>query len=153
MGMAENNGDFRKDTFSFVHPLDKPLLLNWDNPQIVRVSKNCYYSFADPGGYKFKMPKGKIFSNWPSRQINMAKSEDGIHWTKEYIIPPDSGIDACHVPQTIVCKVDGKTWLYLFYATQVGWRNNGVKYKRFEGKENGYNWFYDQIRWMRQPIN
>ncbi|MFN8254444.1 MAG: hypothetical protein U0W24_02065 [Bacteroidales bacterium] len=151
-GMAENSGDFRTGTFQFIHPLDKPLIFNWDNPQVVQLNKNCYYCFGDPAGYKFELPKGKIPSHWPSRQINVAKSEDGIHWTKEYIIPPDPGIDACQVPQTIVVKRDGKSWLYLFYATQVGWRDNGVKYKRFEGKKNEYNWYYDQIRYMRQEI-
>jgi hypothetical protein len=152
MGMAENKGDFRGDDFVFTHPLEQPLILNWDNPEIVKIRSDLYLSFADPAGYSFKVPPGKTKSGWPSRQINMAISEDGIHWKKEYIIPPDRGIDACHVPQTILRKEKGETWLYLFYATQVGWRDNGVKYNRFEGKEDEYNWFYDQIRFMRQKI-
>lgn len=152
MGMAENKGDFRDDDFIFTHPLEKPLILNWDNPEIVKIRPDLYLSFADPAGYSFKVPQGKIRSGWPSRQINMAISHDGVNWKKEYIIPPDEGIDACHVPQTLLREENGKVWLYLFYATQVGWRDNNVHYRRFEGKENEYNWFYDQIRYMRQEV-
>ena len=81
----------------------------------------------------------------------VAKSYDGLVWEKLYTIPPDSGIDANQIPQALVCKRDGKWWLYVFYATQVGWRDNGIDYELFaEGEE--YNWFYDEIRYMRQEI-
>ncbi len=153
MGMAENKGDFRTGDFKLVHPLDLPLLWDWPNPDIVKISENLFYSFADPGGYKdYVVPKGKENSSWPSRQLHVAKSNDGIHWEKQYTIPPDSGIDACHTPQALLCKKDGKKWLYIFHATQVGWRETGFQYNRFEGKKDEYNWFYDQIRFMRQEI-
>lgn len=54
------------------------------------------------------------------------------------------------MPQTFVCRRDGKWWLYLFYATQIGRRDNGRRYEWF--REGEYNWFYDQIRYMRQEI-
>jgi hypothetical protein len=39
-------------------------------------------------------------------------------------------------------RVDGKDWLYLFYATQIG-----------NGKNDGvYHYQYDRIRAMRRPI-
>ena len=74
----------------------------------------------------------------------------GRHWEKGEFIPPDPGIAACQVPQTFVCRRDGKWWLYLFYATQIGRRDNGRRYEWF--REGEYNWFYDQIRYMRQEI-
>jgi len=87
---------------------------------------------------------------WQTRQLRMAQSDDGVAWEKKYFIKPDPGIDANHVPQTLLCKREGKWWLYLFYATQVGWRKTGKAYPFF--KEDDYNWFYDQVRYMRQEI-
>jgi len=92
----------------------------------------------------------KKSDDFQSRQIRMAKSNDGITWEIMSYILPDSGIDACQIPQALVCKREGKWWLYVFYATQVGWRKGDVKYPFF--KEDDYNWFYDQIRYMRQEI-
>jgi len=150
MGLAENKHDFVKGTFEFVHSLDKPLLLNWPNPEVVKIG-TCYFSFSDAPGYSgAQVPKGKIKNLWMDRQIRMAQSSDGITWQKEYYIPSDPGIQASHIPQTLVCKRNGKWWLYLFYSTQVGWRKTGMNYPIF--KEGQYNWFYDQIRYMRQQI-
>jgi predicted GH43/DUF377 family glycosyl hydrolase len=150
-GMAENIGDFKSGKFEFVHSLEKPLIVNWPNPSVVKIG-SCYYCFADPGGYTgATAPAGKkVDQGWQSRQIRMAKSNDGITWEIMSYILPDSGIDACQVPQALVCKRGGKWWLYVFYATQVGWRKGDVKYPFF--KEDDYNWFYDQIRYMRQEI-
>jgi hypothetical protein len=151
MGMAENNGDFRTGKFKFVHNLNKPLLINWPNPEVVKIG-TCYFCFSDAPGYTGAIaPAGKkVNVEWQSRQLQMAQSPDGIVWEKQYYIKPDPGIDASHVPQTILCKRDGKWWLYLFYATQVGWRKTDKVYPFF--KEDDYNWFYDQIRYMRQEI-
>jgi hypothetical protein len=151
MGMAENKGDFRTGKFEFVHDLNKPLLMNWPNPEVVKVG-TCYFCFSDAPGYtEATAPAGKkIDEAWQTRQLRMAQSADGIVWEKKYYIKPDPGIDANHVPQTILCKRDGKWWLYLFYATQVGWRKGDKVYPFF--KEDDYNWFYDQIRYMRQEI-
>lgn len=150
-GMAENKGDFATGTFEFVHALDKPLLTNWPNPEVVKIG-SCYFSFGDPPGYTdATAPAGKEVSiGWQERQLSMAQSVDGIVWEKKYYIKPDSGIDAEHVPQTLVCKRDGKWWLYLFYATQVGWRKGDFVYPFF--KEGDYKWVYDQIRYIRQEI-
>ena len=80
-----------------------------------------------------------------------ATSVDGVHWRKREFIPPDPGIAACQVPQAFVCRRNGHRWLYLFYATQIGRRDNGRTYEWLPAGE--YNWFYDQIRYMRQRID
>jgi hypothetical protein len=151
MGLAINKGDFRTGKFEFAHPLEKPLLDGWPNPEVVKVG-TCYYAFSDAPGYtKSTAPAGKkIDSGWQGRQIRMARSADGINWEKMYYIDPDPGIDADQIPQALVTYREGKWWLYVFYATQVGWRKGEKKYPFF--KENDYNWFYDQIRYMRQEI-
>ncbi len=150
VSLAENTGDFLRGKFEIVNPLDDPLLTNWPNPDMVCFD-SVYYSFSDGRGYSATAPQGKVPSGWQSRQIMIARSRDGLEWEKLYTIPPDSGIDANQIPQALVCKRDGKLWLYVFYATQVGWRDNGIDYKLFnEGEE--YNWFYDEIRYMRQEI-
>ncbi len=150
-GMALNKGDFRSGTFEFAHPLDQPLLSNWPNPEVVKIG-SCYLAFSDAFGYQAVIaPEGREVSTWQGRQLRMARSDDGITWEKQYYFEPDPGIDACHVPQALVCKRDGKLWLYLFYSTQVGWRQGKIDYPLFGAGD--YNWFYDQIRYMRQEIN
>jgi hypothetical protein len=151
MGQAENKGDFRTGKFEFVHDLNKPLLTNWPNPEVVKIG-TCYYCFSDGSGYtEATAPAGKkVDAGWQSRQLQMAQSSDGLVWEKKYLIKPDPGIDADQIPQTLLCYREGKWWLYLFYATQVGWRKGEKKYPFF--KEGDYNWFYDQIRYMRQEI-
>ena len=149
MGLAECRGDFRTGRFDFVHSLDEPLLDNWPNPEVVKIGTG-YYCFSDPPGYAPADKTPGRFEGWDSRQLRTAFSADGRHWEKGEFIPPDPGIAACQVPQTFVCRRDGKWWLYLFYATQVGRRDNGRRYEWF--REGEYNWFYDQIRYMRQEI-
>lgn len=150
MGLAENKKDFSAGTFNFVHSLNKPLLLDWPNPEVVKIG-SCYFSFSDAPGYiDAIVPQGKERSGWMGRQLQMAQSSDGISWEKKYFIPSDSGIDASQIPQTLVCKREGKWWLYLFYATQIGWRRTEMTNSIFA--KDSYNWFYDQIRYMRQEI-
>ncbi len=150
VGLAENSGDFRTDEFTFVHSPDEPLLTGWPNPEVVKVG-DCYVSFSDAPGYtKANAPEGQEVSGWQLRQLKMATSKDGLTWEKRYYIDPDPGIDANHVPQALVCEQEGKQWLYLFYTIQVGWRWEEGKYPFF--KEGDYNWFYDEIRYMRQEI-
>lgn len=150
-GMAENKGDFVSGKFEFVHSLDKPLIKDWPNPEVVKLG-SCYFAFSDAPGYTdVDAPDGKeMDKGWQSRQLRMAQSNDGLVWEKKYYIKPDSRLGANHVPQSLVCKREGKWWLYLLYGTQVGWRKTGVVYPFF--KEGDYNWFYDQIRYMRQEI-
>ena len=150
-GMAVNRGDFSTEAFKFAHPLQKPLLSNWPNPEIVKTGSG-YFAFSDAYGYEAaEAPEGKKVSTWQKRQLHVAYSENGLDWEKMYIIEPDHGVDANHVPQTLVCKIDGKWWLYLFYSTQVGWRQGEMDYTLFKPGE--YNWFYDQIRYMKQEIH
>lgn len=138
MGYAESGGGFTAaDGFKIQHDLKKPLIQHWPNPEIVRIG-NTYHSFSDPPGYPTK--KGE--SNWKRRQLREAVSTDGIHWKKLPFIAPDDDADACQVPQALVTKVDGRQWLYLFYATQIG-------YKKKDGK---YHFQYDRIRAMRRTL-
>ena len=138
VGYAENTGDFLKSGgFKIKHDLEKPLIENWPNPEVIRVGDK-YHSFSDPSGYPVKQGQ----SHWKSRQLREAISDDGMNWKKLDYIEPDIDADACHVPQAMVTKIDGKEWLYLFYATQIG-------YKKNDGK---YHYQYDRIRAMRRNI-
>jgi len=138
MGYAENSGDFaRRGGFAINHDLAKPLLEDWPNPEVVKVGDQ-YHCFSDAPGYPTKPGE----SPWKSRQLREAVSPDGLTWHKLGFIPPDDDTDACHVPQALVTELDGRRWLYLFYATQIGTRKN-------DGK---YHYQYDRIRAMRRPI-
>jgi len=138
MGYAENTGDFLgKDGFQIKHALRRPLLIDWPNPDVIRVGAT-YHCFADPSGYPIKLGE----SHWKSRQLREAVSADGRLWTKLDFIAPDDDADACHVPQAMLATVDGRDWLYLFYATQIG-------YKKHDGV---YHYQYDRIRAMRRPV-
>ena len=138
MGYAENRGEFGKDGgFEITHDLRRPVLEQWPNPEVIRVGET-YYCFGDPPGYPTKPGE----SHWKSRQLREAVSTDGIHWKKLAFIPPDRDADACHVPQALLTEIDGKRWLYLFYATQVG-------YKKNDGR---YHYQYDRIRAMRRTV-
>ncbi len=138
VGYAENSGDFIKPGgFTIKHDLRKPLILNWPNPEVIRIGK-MYHCFSDPPGYPIKPGE----SGWKSRQLREAVSVDGMSWKKLDYIPPDEDADACHVPQALVTTIDGRQWLYLFYATQIGYKKNDGKY-HFE---------FDRIRAMRRAI-
>ncbi len=138
MGYAENAGDFmRAGGFRIMHELKRPLLAAWPNPEVVKIGGQ-YHCFSDPPGYP--VPPGA--SPWRSRQLREAVSEDGLCWHKLGFIAPDPDADACHVPQALVTEIEGRKWLYLFYATQVGRR-------RHDGK---YHYQYDRIRAMRREV-
>jgi len=139
MGYAENNGAFtQKDGFQIKHDLKEPLLVNWPNPDVIRMGDQ-YHSFADPSGY----PTREGASGWMSRQLREAVSHDGLSWAKLDYITPDDDADACHVPHAFTTEIDGKKWLYLFCATQIG-------YSRNDGQ---YHYEYDRIRAMRREVN
>ena len=138
MGYSENTGKFsKKNGFKISHDLKKPALENWPNPDIIKIG-NRYHSFTDPTGYSIK--KGQ--SPWMSRQLREAVSTDGHNWKKLPFISPDKDASACQIPQTLVTKINGTNYLYLFYATQTG-------YSRNDGK---YHFQYDNIRAMRRKI-
>lgn len=139
MGCAETSSAFEQpESFRFTHALDQPLIQNWPNPEVVRIGAN-YHCFADPPGY----PIQKEDSSWKSRQLREAVSADGVHWKLLDFIPPDTDADACHVPQSIVTEINGEKWLYLFYATQVGYKK----------KDRNYHYEYDRIRAMRRKLS
>ena len=141
MGYAENPGNFMASGgFTIRHDLRKPLLENWPNPEVIRVGKH-YHSFSDPSGWPLPEGTPREAKGWMSRQLREAVSEDGINWQKLDFIPPDKDAAACHVPQALITKCDGQEWLYLFYATQIGFRKD-------DGK---YHYQYDRIRAMRRP--
>jgi len=138
MGYAENAGRFAaKGGFRIQHDLTKPLLVNWPNPEVIRIGER-YHCFADPGGYPIRQGA----SRWLSRQAREAVSDDGLTWKKLDFIPREDENTTCHVPQALVTRAGGKTWLYLFYSVQVGDRRN-------DGK---YHFQYDRIRAMRRPV-
>jgi hypothetical protein len=138
VGYAENAGEFgAPGGFRITHDLREPVIEQWPNPEVIRVGR-LYYCFGDPPGYPTKPGE----SPWKSRQMRAAVSPDGTHWTKLDFIPPDEDADACHVPQALVTTGDGKQWLYLFYATQIGYRKG----------DGNYHYQYDRIRAMRRPL-
>jgi len=138
MGGAENTGDFMAaGGFKIVHDLKQPLMESWPNPEVIKVG-NRYHSFSDPHGY----PTPPNSSPWMNRQLREAVSDDGLHWEKLAYIPPDADADACHVPQAFVTTLEGQSWLYLFYSTQVG-------NKKHDGQ---YHYEYDRIRAMRRKL-
>jgi len=74
-------------------------------------------------------PLGKI-PGYPAAMVQCimgAVSQDGIHWTR---------------PQALIANLDGRRWLFLFYATQVGTRKG----------DGLYHYHYDRIRAMRTEI-
>lgn len=140
MGYAENTGEFAvPGGFRIMHDLAEPLLPSWPNPEVVRVGER-YHTFADPNGYPPKA--GGPDEGWTSRALCEAVSDDGLHWNVVGFIDPDPDAAACHVPQALVTRVDGKDWLYLFYATQRGRRD----------RQDLYDYRYDRIKAMRRPV-
>lgn len=133
MGYAENTESF--DTPGGFKIFNGVRILNWPNPTVVKVGDR-YHSFADPTGYhgERKFPH----SPWTARAICEAVSNDGIHWIIVGFIPPDDDAAASHVPQALVTVIEGKPWLYLFYATQRG----GIP----------YDFRYNRIRAIRRAI-
>lgn len=139
MGKAENRGEFNSVAgFRFTHPLATPLIQDWPNPEVVRIDSK-YHCFADPPGFPIK-PED---SHWKSRQLREAISDDGVHWQLLDFIAPDADADACHVPQVLVTELDGQKWLYLFYATQIGYKK----------QDQQYHYQYDRIRAMRRMLS
>ena len=131
MGHAVNTGEFAAPGgFGITHPLDQPLLDNWPNPEVVKVGA-WYYGFADPA----ILPGA---TGWAARQVAEARSPDGLHWEVLGYVRPEADTPACQIPQACVLTVDGKQWLYVFYACQIG--------------GEPYNWRYDRIRCMRRPV-
>lgn len=150
LGVAENTGDFLLGTFTIKNELETPLLYSYGkefpNADVVKLGPG-YIAVGDPGWY------GAF--GWASRQICGIISTDGFtDWKPAFVIPPDQDVAADQVPQLLVCKMDGKWWLYIFYATQIGYNKpvNNRDYSAAGFSSGSYNWCYDQIRYMRQEI-
>ncbi len=135
MGCAENTGEFgAPGAFKPVHPLEKPLIIGWVNPDVARHAGK-YHAFGDPGGYPGR-------TGWESRAICEAVSDDGLNWRIVGFIAPDPDAAASHVPQALVAHHDGVPWLHVFYATQRGGTETfGV-----------YDFRYDRIRCVRRKL-
>lgn len=138
LGYAENAGDFgAKDGFKVLRAGEKPLLVNWLNPDVVKVGKR-YLCFGDAIDLRRtqKFPPAQ----YPLRHLAIceAVSEDGLDWKVAGFLPPEEDVPSAQVPQAAVLHVGGKDWLYLFYAAQKG--------------GEPYDYRYGRIRAMRQAI-
>jgi hypothetical protein len=130
MGYAENRGDFlTPESWRVVRAGDNPCLQEWPNPSVAHVGKT-YYCYSDPGGY------GK--PGMQGRKIAEAVSSDGLKWEILGYVDPDPDSAATHVPEAFVWREGKTTWMYVFYACQIG--------------GDPYNWRYDRIRCMRRKL-
>ncbi|MFI5385852.1 MAG: hypothetical protein ACHQ50_06995 [Fimbriimonadales bacterium] len=142
LGYAENVSGFAKPGgFKIKHDLSRPLMDNWVNPEVIKVD-GTYHLFGDPTGYPVKSGLDQSAAAWMGRQLCEAVSPDGVSWKRLGFIPPDSDADACHVPQALITEIDDHKWLYLFYATQTG----------FKLGDGQYHYQYDRIRAMRRRL-
>ena len=133
MGYAENAGDFTNPADWKVLRADTaPLIKDWPNPSVVKAN-GTYYAFADAPDYPAEL-------GGDSRQITMASSPDGLNWTILGHIRPN-GLASSHVPQALVLKDKGVTWLYVFYS----W-----KPERKPGAE--WDFRYKELRAMRWRV-
>jgi hypothetical protein len=131
MGHAECDGDpLDAAAWHITHDLAEPLLLEWPNPDVIRVGDR-YYAYGDPNGYPGQ-------EGWPSRQMCEAVSDDGLSWRVLGFIAPDEDTPACHVPEAFVEPGTDPPVIRLFYACQIG--------------GEPYNWRYDRIRAMRRTV-
>ena len=72
------------------------------------------------------------------RKIAEAVSRDGLEWKILGYVDPDPDSAATHVPEAFVWREGKTTWMYVFYACQIG--------------GEPYNWRYDRIRYMRRKL-
>ncbi len=134
MGYAENRGDFRdSDDWTIVRAGKEPLIKDWPNPSVVR-HKDTYYAFSDAPGYPLEW-------GGDTRQITMAASPDGLDWTIQGHIRPH-GRASSHVPVARVFHIDGRDWLYLFYA-----------WKPAQQPDELWDFRYKELRYMRRPLD
>lgn len=129
MGYAECPADsfMEPSAWKIINAGKNPMLLNWPNPDVIKVGKK-YYSYADSGGYG-RHP-------WKGRQICEAVSDDGINWKVTGHIPPESDTPATHVPEALALEENGRTKIIVFYGCQVG------------GPDDNFDYRYNRIRYM-----
>lgn len=134
LGYAENRGDFLDPKqWHILNCGDHPQLRDWPNASVVKVGGR-YLNFSDAPGYPASM-------GGDGRQITMAESTDGLHWTVLGHIRPE-GLASSHVPEAFVLKKAGHTWLYVFYA-----------WKPATGKGAKWDFRYKQIRVMKRRLD
>lgn len=110
MYYAENAGDFTEPTaWKIVRGLDNPCIWEFPNPDVVKAG-DVYIAFGDPRGH----PE----PGWAARKTTCAVSENGLAWRLLGYIEPDEDVQANHVPEALVRREGGTTWLYVFYAGQ-----------------------------------
>lgn len=130
MGYAENSGDFlNPQDWQILRAGQQPCLAEFPNPDVVRVG-DLYFAYGDPGGYG---PHP-----WTGRQIVEAVSLDGLDWVVLGYVEPDPDAPATHVPEAFVWREGGTTWLYVFYACQIG--------------GEPYDYRYHRIRFLRRRV-
>ncbi len=113
MGYAVNNGDFMEPgDWQVIHAGETPQLKDWPNPEVVKINGR-YYAFSDAPGF------GTGLGAQNSRQIVMAKSDNGWDWTILGRMLPEDRKYGTHLPQTYVEEVDGTLYLYVFYSMVV----------------------------------
>jgi hypothetical protein len=109
MGYAENTGEFLDpDQWRVVRAGEEPLLRDWPNTSVVRVS-DTYYAFSDAPGYGPDL-------GGDGRQLTVAESSDGLAWTVTGRLHPEDDGASSHVAEASVVTTGGGVWLYLFYS-------------------------------------
>lgn len=130
MGYAENRGDFQDPAqWKIIRAGKQPCLKDYPNPNVAPVG-GLFYAYADPSGYDLHP--------WKGRKIAEAVSLTGKDWVILGYVEPDADAPAIHVPESFLQREGGVTWMYLFYACQIG--------------GEPYDYRYDRIRCMRRRI-
>jgi hypothetical protein len=131
VGYAENAGDFMDPkAWRIVQAGATPVLRQFPNPDVVKI-REVYFMYGDPAT---DSPH-----QWISRRITEAVSTNGRDWVVLGYVKADRDTPATHVPQAYVQRDGAATWIYVFYACQIG-------------GEPQYNYRYDRIRFMRRKV-
>jgi len=126
--MSNPTGDaFLQATFTSLRFGHNPMIINFPNPNVVKVG-TTYYAYADSS------VKANYGDPWQARAITEATSPDGIVWTIRGYVEPEAGCAATHVPEAYVI---GNT-IFVTYGCQRG--------------GSPYDFKYDQIRRMQRTV-
>src|ERR1035437_9591694 len=131
VGYAENDGDFMDSkAWRIVQVGTTPVLAKFPNPDVVKIG-DVYFMYGEP-------PTDSPHP-WITRRISEAVSTNGRDWVVLGKVKADRHTRAIHVPQAYVQREGADTWIYVFYACQIG-------------GEPQYNYRYDRIRFMRRKV-
>ena len=132
VGYAENDDDFMNPgAWRIVQAGTTPVLAQFPNPDVVKIG-DVYFMYGDP---RTDSPH-----QWITRRISEAVSTNGRDWVVLGHVKAGRDSPAIHVPQAFVQREGTDTWVYVFYACQIG-------------GEPQYNYRYDRIRFMRRKIS